>query len=263
MIKKMFFGEGLKKTIGFELIAEFNTGISGNIRGMYITNDFTKIFLAEYSGQERFFRYDMSLANDLSTASINSSINSGINGSFGFTAKPDGSKIFSTNIIGQYRALSFNLSPQWNLTSIMGEVQSNIDVPVYPRNIAFSPDGMLFWVSGNPFAIQEFTCVNPYDINEMTKTATYPMNNEWLTIFDDGKHFFSGLLGQINLYKFNTPYSFYGGYSQITIPNVSDMLFDYGIVTNDGEFIYIIRRSSGNKVIEQYRIIFNNMNRPY
>ena len=171
-------GGGGSNYSSFNLASVASSSInSGGIitpRGLYISDDGTKIFAQESGSADGVFRFDMSTAFDITTETFTSEGTglSGAGGPITCAFSPDGLNYFTiqNNVI-----FGATLSTAWN-TSTQGSVTTYALTDVTSTlNLAFNDDGTKCYKRGTQirFGIVEIVLSTPYDVTSATSETTY------------------------------------------------------------------------------------------
>jgi hypothetical protein len=165
---------------GYDLAGRTPSGKSASVSedgtpiGSHISSDGTKLYMIG-NATDTVYQYDMSTANDLSTATYNSVslyvFNDGATSPKGITFKPDGTKMYvlDTTIVFEY-----SLSTAWDLSTASFTTGDSYDTTAETgncRGIQFTSDGLTMYVGDiNPTdAIYQYTLSTAWQVN----TASY------------------------------------------------------------------------------------------
>lgn len=223
----------ISMTINFELSLPLTTG---HLRGMYVSPDGTKLFFTEYGGAQKTYRYDMNIPFDLSTASIHSSIVTGISvNSYGITFSPNGETLLLSSNRNYIHA--YQLTTPWDLSTRTAHQNEPRENYFYPDTLSFSGDGMRLFVAGNLEYAEEYALSAPYDINGITKEKDHVGAYGSLSFIKSGQYFFRGSRNVQQLYRLTTPYNITNGYRRISKNHITGEL-SFMRVSNNGKDLY-------------------------
>tara|TARA_R100000152_G_C6770145_1_gene196225 strand:+ start:422 stop:1276 length:855 start_codon:yes stop_codon:yes gene_type:complete len=154
--------------------------------GLEIKGDGTSVYLLGYSS-DKVHQWDMSTANDLSTASyhgyISTSSQSGAAGGLGFSK--DGTKMYIGDQLGD-DVEEYTLSTAWDVTTA-SHVQA-LDVSAKESvcdGVAISSDGTKLYIVGSGSdSVHEYTLSTAYDVStasfshtlDISGKTTFPMS---------------------------------------------------------------------------------------
>ena len=153
----------------------YNTGIRWKPDG-------TKIFVLSHTnnggGTATVHRYGLSTPFDLSTVNATAEqtydARGQLNRAWGFTFKPDGTKMFITDDNGN-DINEFSLSTAWDLTT--GSYVTNFSISSQesqPSGLEFNADGKILYMSGfNNDRIYKYNLSTAYDISTMGYSSEY------------------------------------------------------------------------------------------
>jgi hypothetical protein len=143
--------------------------ISGQVNepgGLSFKPDGLQMFVTN-NGTSSIFKYTLSSAWDISTASYSStsaSLGTGIGGIF---FKPDGTKLYGVQYSGTPNAYEWALSSAWDVTSISLTTTKNISAQGSGfEGVCWSSDGTyLFLATDNDDTIFRYTASTPYSLS--------------------------------------------------------------------------------------------------
>jgi len=170
--------------------------LAANLRGMVFKPDGTKLYLAHDTGFDSIKEYTMSSAWDISTLSLNNSLNltGVINATFGIYIKPDGSALYVVNG-GSDRIERFNFSTNWDISTVSTPASQTVSITTNnnnPKGMFFKPDGTKMYVCGmGADGVVEYTLSTAWDITtasyqNLFSTATQSVYPSCVTFNEDG-----------------------------------------------------------------------------
>ncbi|MDC1104848.1 hypothetical protein OAS61_00500, partial [Candidatus Thioglobus sp.] len=170
--------------------------LAANLRGMVFKPDGTKLYLAHDTGFDSIKEYTMSSAWDISTLSLNNSLNltGVINATFGIYIKPDGSALYVVNS-GSDRIERFNFSTNWDISTVSTPASQTVSITTNnnnPKGMFFKPDGTKMYVCGmGADGVVEYTLSTAWDITtasyqNLFSTATQSVYPSCVTFNEDG-----------------------------------------------------------------------------
>ena len=175
--KAMFFKKRVANYSSFTLASVNSSSIAGTIitpKGIYITDDGTKIFAQESGSDDGVFRFDMSTAFDITTETFTNEKTklTGVGTPSSCFFKPDGTKYFVVQSQVIYQATlstPFDTSTQGTVTNYTFTSTSS---GVWIR---FNDDGTKLYHRGLNvrFGIVEVILSTPYDITSATSEILY------------------------------------------------------------------------------------------
>ena len=139
-------------------------------RGIYFKSDGTKFYIVGDTN-DSVYRYDLSTAWDVSTASYQQTLSVSAKETLpdGIQFKPDGTKMY---IVGDSSANvhEYDLSTAWDLSTASFSQSFSLVSPTNyegrPMDLFFHPEGTAFWVSGVAGdGIDEFSLSTAWDIS--------------------------------------------------------------------------------------------------
>ena len=136
-------------------------------RDIYFNSDGTKFYVVGATN-DSVYRYDLSTAWDVSTASYQQTLSVSAKDTIptGISMKPDGTKLF---IVGDSskNVHEYALSTAWDLsTASFSQSYSVSGYENRPFSLSFNPDGTGFWVSGIAGdGVDEFSLSTAWDIS--------------------------------------------------------------------------------------------------
>ena len=153
----------------------YNTGIRWKPDG-------TKIFVLSHTnnggGTATVHRYDVSTPYDLSTVTATAEqtydARDYLNRAWGFTFKPDGTKMFISDDNGN-DINEFSLSTAWDLTTVSYVTNFSVSSQEsQPSGLEFNADGKILYMSGfNNDRIYKYNLSTAYDISTMGYSSEY------------------------------------------------------------------------------------------
>jgi DNA-binding beta-propeller fold protein YncE len=152
------------------------------------------------SPEANIWRYDLSPAWDIASASFVSSVN--ITGNNGFAFKPDGTKMYAVKSGFPEKIEEYNLSPAWDISSASFVHELTIaDQGANPSGLAFKSDGTVCYIAGaGDRAVYQYDLSTAWDVTTMSVNGSlYVGANDaamfGLAVEQNGtKVFVSGLL---------------------------------------------------------------------
>ena len=237
--------------------------------GSHISSDGTKLYMIG-NATDTVYQYDMSTANDLSTATYNS-VSLNVNGDGatspkGITFKPDGTKMY---VLDSTIVFEYYLSTAWDLSTASFTTGDSYDTTAETgncRGIQFTSDGLTMYVGDiNPTdAIYQYTLSTAWQVN----TASYASKSLNVITTGYGEFAFNadGTLlwvmantGVVTEYSLTTAYD-------ISTGTASGNTYDFSATVGSGIYMFHLF-DSGTKVavggstddtLHQFDITLNN-----
>ena len=182
-------------------------------QSMFLNDDGTKLFIAEAAGTTKVFRYTLSTAYDISTATIDVGnefdFSTECSNAYAITFKPDGTKMFitdgSVNEINEY-----TLGTAWDLTSVTHDQVQTVTGILLNGGMFFSEDGLRIVIGINN-GIKSLSVTSAWTLTGIAETGKSfhaETNNVFigidfgLVISPDGTKFYLGRQGPADVYQF-------------------------------------------------------------
>ena len=152
-------------TSGSSFFVQTNSSYDINQTGLYMKPD-GSAFYTTCSSRRAVYRYNMSSAFNIGTAIYNSTLSVSTNayGVSGITFKPDGTKMYLTDIDSD-SVRSWTLSTAWDITtasydSVLVSISNN------PAGVRFKPDGTrMYVVEDNSDDVREYTLSTAWNLS--------------------------------------------------------------------------------------------------
>lgn len=145
-----------------------NESTTSNLGGVYMSPDGTKLFVADKSTSYAIWRYDLSTAYDVTTATYTSGQQYQWSSSVTEQAqdidfKPDGTKFYLTGFLTN-QIQQFSLSTAWDLTTASYDGASSALSMTNPYSLTFNDDGTKVITSNANVQLASLSLSTPYDV---------------------------------------------------------------------------------------------------
>jgi hypothetical protein len=141
-------------------------------QGLFIKPDGTKVYIVGVDF-DRINEYDLSTAWDISTISYvqNFSVSSQMTNPNGLSFKPDGTKVFVSDVSSS-DIYEYDLSTAWDIST--ASYNQNFSVSNTLRNLFFNPDGLSVFVAADgPNTIREYSLSTAWDVSTMSLVRSF------------------------------------------------------------------------------------------
>ena len=254
--KKNFFRKrgGINIEITMSYFGELTPGIANGLRGIYVSDDGSKLMVDNFASSPAIYRFDMSAAFDITTASF---VSTGVLSiaPFGLTFKSDGTKVYVNTIAAVDRVYEYPLSTAWDLSTIGSSSYYIVQDNNYPGCMIFSPDGTKFFRVVYSY-IEEYSLSTAWDITSATLVANYAnFGANYIRFLDSGNYIiYGGTSTSIKIRALSTPYDISTRSAVLSESDINLTSGDgtYGCFSTDGEHLYVSRDPNGTKKVEQY-----------
>lgn len=152
-------------TSGSSFFVQTNSSYDINQTGLYMKPD-GSAFYTTCSSRRAVYRYNMSSAFNIGTAIYNSTLSVSTNayGVSGITFKPDGTKMYLTDIDSD-SVRSWTLSTAWDITTASYDSVS-VSISNNPAGVRFKPDGTrMYVVEDNSDDVREYTLSTAWNLS--------------------------------------------------------------------------------------------------
>ena len=152
-------------TSGSSFFVQTNSSYDINQTGLYMKPD-GSAFYTTCSSRRAVYRYNMSSAFNIGTAIYNSTLSVSTNayGVSGITFKPDGTKMYLTDIDSD-SVRSWTLSTAWDITTSSYDSVS-VSISNNPAGVRFKPDGTrMYVVEDNSDDVREYTLSTAWNLS--------------------------------------------------------------------------------------------------
>ena len=186
-------------TSGSSFFVQTNISYDINQTGLYMKPD-GSAFYTTCSSTRAVYRYNMSSAFNIGTAIYNSTLSVSTNayGVSGITFKPDGTKMYLTDIDSD-SVRSWTLSTAWDITTASYDSVS-VSISNDPAGVRFKPDGTrMYVVENNSDDVREYTLSTAWNLStasfsrEFNLTSYQNQPTEILISPNGDKLFVSGI----------------------------------------------------------------------